>query len=287
MRVGRQEPVAVLVRSTLSEALHDLRWRQSAVRHDVDDAVHQLRVRCRRLRTDLRTFRGLYDDERVAQLRRELAWLTESFDAARDLELLYERVARTAVREPWEQLDVEFLLDELAELRQQAQDDALKALDGARFRQVVSTLAEVAAHPGLRESAERTCAEVLPPLVGRAWDRMAGASGRLSLKTPDAEWHHTRILAKRARYAAETASLALGERTVPVAEEAKLVQEMLGEHQDAVVTAQRLTSLAQHYRGSRAVTCGRLVEREHTLAREAEFAFVAGWPRIRSLVEAG
>ena len=112
MRVGRDEPVAVLLRSTLSEALHDLRWREAAVRHDVDDAVHQLRVRCRRLRTDLRTFRRLYADDRVTHLRRELSWLSESFDAARDLEVLCERVGRTAAREPWEVLDVEFLLTE-------------------------------------------------------------------------------------------------------------------------------------------------------------------------------
>ena len=285
MRVGRDEPVAVLLRSTLSEALHDLRWREAAVRHDVDDAVHQLRVRCRRLRTDLRTFRKLYADDRVSQLRRELSWLSESFDAARDLEVLCERVARTAKREPWEVLDVEFLLAELRELQASAQEDAVRALAGPRYRHVVETLEEVAIRPTLAETASGRCGDVLPPLVHQAWDRMAGASAKLTLETPDEQWHKTRILAKRARYTAETAGQALGDRTDPVAEEAKLVQEMLGEHQDAVVTAQRLTSLAQHYRGTRALVIGRLVEREHALARESEFAFLEGWPRIRRLVE--
>jgi len=286
MRVQRDEPVEVLVRATLSDALHDLRWRDAAVRHEVEDSVHQLRVRCRRLRTDLRTFHKLYDDDRVVQLRRELAWLAESFDAARDLEVLCARVARTAVREPWEALDVAFLLEELVDLQQQAQEDAVRALEGPRYRHVVETLEQVASQPQLQDVAQRSCADVLPHLVDRAWHRMAVASGQLDLQTPDKDWHHTRILAKRARYTAETAGIALGHRTDHVAEEAKLVQEMLGEHQDAVVTGQRLTALAQHYRGTRALVCGRLVEREHALAREAEFAFLDSWPRIRRLVEA-
>jgi CHAD domain-containing protein len=244
-------------------------------------------VRCRRLRTDLRTFRALYADERVAQLSRELSWLAESFDGARDLEVLCERVQRTATREPWEPVEVDFLVAELRDLQSQANEDALRALDGPRFRHVVETLEEVATRPALADSAEQPCSNVLPPLVDQAWHRMAGASAKLSLAAPDEEWHRTRILAKRARYTAETASLALGHRAEPVAAEARLVQEMLGEHQDAVVTAQRLTSLAQHYRGTRALVIGRLVEREHALARESEFAFLDGWPRIRRLVETG
>jgi CHAD domain-containing protein len=284
VRVGREEPVAVLLRSTLTEALRDLRAREAAVRHDADDSVHQLRVRCRRLRTDLRTFRALYADDRIGRLRKELSWLAESFDAARDLEVLCERVQRTASREPWEALDVEFLLAELREMQAAAQDRALRVLEGRRFRRVVRTLGEVAQRPLLATSADEPCSSVLPPFVNDAWNRLAAASAQLTLRASDADWHRTRILAKRARYTAETAGLALGHRTDTVATEAKLVQTLLGEHQDAVITAQRLTSLAQDYRGARALVIGRLVEREHALARDAELAFLDGWPRIRLLV---
>ena len=286
VHVGRHEPVTVLLRATLSESLHDLRWREAAVRHDAGDAVHQFRVRCRRLRTDLRTFRTLYTDDRVTQLRRELSWLSESFDAARDLEVLCDRVRRTATGGPWEPLDIEFLMTELQQLQLQAQQDALGALDGPRFRHVVATLQEVAASPSYADTALESCAVVLPPLVERAWLRLADASARLSLQAPDKDWHRTRILAKRARYTAETAGLALGDRKHTVAEEAKLVQKMLGEHQDAVITAHRLMSLAQHYQGRRAVAIGRLVEREHALARAAEHAFLHEWPAIQCTVQA-
>lgn len=285
--VGPHEPVAVLLRSTLAEALDDLRDREAEVRHDVHDAVHQLRVRCRRLRTDLRTFGPLYGDDRVAQLRQELSWLAESFDAARDLEVLCQRVQRTATRSPWEPLDVTFLLDELRDLQARAQEDAVRALDGPRFRRVVATLGSVATTTAMAEEAAQACEHVLPPLVERAWQQLAGASARLTLTAPEEDWHRTRILAKRSRYAAETADRALGRRHEAIVAESKLVQEMLGEHQDAVVTAQRLVSLGQHYQGSRALRIGRLVEREHTLAREAELAFLRRWPRIRELAEAG
>lgn len=287
MQVGRHEPVATLLMSTLSGAVDDLRRRGAAVHDDEDDAVHQLRVRCRRLRTHLRSFRALYDDDRVPRLRRELAWLAESLDAARDLEVLCARVVRTATRAPWESLEVEPLVAELTALRSQAQADAERAVDGPRLPELLAVLGGFAVSPRLSERAERSCGQVLPGLVDHAWSRMARASAGLTLQAPPGDWHRTRILAKRARYTAETARGTLGHRAKAVAEEAQLVQEMLGEHHDAVVTAQWLADPARHGDRERAFLCGRLVEREHALARESELAFLEGWPRIRRLVEAG
>ena len=44
---------------------HDL-----GVRRGLGDAVHQMRVSCRRLRSDLRTFRVLLEDPRIDSVRR-------------------------------------------------------------------------------------------------------------------------------------------------------------------------------------------------------------------------
>src|SRR5262249_14590139 len=59
---------------------------------DGDTAVHQMRVGCRRLRSDLRTFAPLLDKAWVARLRTELGWIAEVLGGARDAEVLRARL---------------------------------------------------------------------------------------------------------------------------------------------------------------------------------------------------
>lgn len=63
-------------------------------------AVHQMRVACRRLRSDLRTFKPLIRKTWSRPLRTELRWLAGVLGAARDAEVLRERLRRTASADP-------------------------------------------------------------------------------------------------------------------------------------------------------------------------------------------
>ena len=66
------------------------------MRLDAPDAVHKMRVATRRLRSALTTFKPLFDADVVRPLGGELKWLAGELGAARDAEVMRDRV-RTAV----------------------------------------------------------------------------------------------------------------------------------------------------------------------------------------------
>ena len=85
-----------------------------------------------------------------------------------------------------------------------------------------------------------------------------------------------RIRVKRARYAAELASGELGKGGARFVAAAKELQDVLGEHQDAVVAEDVIrTWLAESPGG--AVAGGRLVERERMRRAAARSAWPEAW----------
>jgi CHAD domain-containing protein len=223
----------------------------AAVRRDDDDAVHQLRVACRRARADLAALKPLIDDPRVPQLRAELRWLGAAFGAVRDLEVLRARLVATAAQPP--ALDAEHVDELLAAEEQRAQEAARDALDSARCAELLAMLSLPlipARHP--RRHLR---------LAKRARAKLRSALAELTLESPDKDWHRARILAKRCRYTAE----AVDRRGI--ARKAKRLQEHLGEHQDAVMTITRLQALAQQ-QPELAELCGCLALRERASANE-------------------
>ncbi len=62
---------------TLRQEVAGLITQDPLVRADAPDAVHQMRVGCRRLRALLAAYRGVLDADAVAPLRDELRWLGE------------------------------------------------------------------------------------------------------------------------------------------------------------------------------------------------------------------
>ena len=78
---------------------------------------------------------------------------------------------------------------------------------------------------------------------------------------------------KRARYAAEL----LGSDAYVKA--AKTLQDVLGEHQDAVVAEERLRALATRQPAG-AIAAGRLVERERARAARCRDGMGLAWKRL-------
>ena len=211
-QVGRKDPAGDLVRWALLTAQLDLVAHDTAVRLATVDAVHQLRVSCRRLRSDLRTFRTLLDDPRAEQLRTELAWLADGFGAARDLEVLRARIQCTAALSP--RLDASAVDALLADREQAALLRAQEVLGSGRYVQLLALLHQLCTEVRLSPLAQEPCGQLLPELVARTDRRLRRATGLLGLDDPDADWHRARILAKRARYAAARSS-SLSCRSLP------------------------------------------------------------------------
>lgn len=271
------DPAGELVRWALRRGEHLVEEHAAGVAADVPDAVHQLRVACRRLRSDLRTFRALLDDPRAARLREELSRLGAGAGAARDLEVLRTRVRRAAGQDG-AVLDASAVDAALAAQQEASRQELLAVLCSRQYGDLRVLLHEVAEAPRLSADAGRRCDEVLPTTVARAWRQLRTAAGDLRAGSDDAAWHRTRIRAKRARYAAELATVALGpDRRVRAA---RTGQDLLGEHQDAVVATARLLELGRSD-PALALVCGQLAERERLAASRARSAFLARRAKLR------
>ena len=94
----------------------------------------------------------------------------------------------------------------------------------------------------------------------------------------DEELHQVRKKGKRARYAAELAG------RKELVKRAKKLQDVLGEHQDAVVAAARLRELATEAAPEQALVAGRLVEREEERRTAARSAWPKAWKRLRKTI---
>ncbi|MFF2952870.1 CHAD domain-containing protein [Kitasatospora sp. NPDC057965] len=220
-----------------------------AVRADEPDAVHRMRVACRRLRSAFRTYRRLLAPGAADELVAELRWLAAALGRARDREVLGERLAARARELPAE-CGPERIAAELehwgrAEYRR-VRPEVVAALDSPRRRALAAGLAALLADPPLRRRADRAAGPELARVAGREQRRTAERvrSALMDASAPDAALHEARKAAKRARYAGETAVPVAGRAAERYVERMKAVQEVLGEHQDAVVASAALRDRA-------------------------------------------
>ncbi|MFD8972359.1 CHAD domain-containing protein [Streptomyces sp. NPDC059593] len=259
-----------------------------AVRRDLPDAVHQLRVACRRLRSAFRSYRKVLDRDVTEPAGTELKWLAGELGAARDQEVLTERLRGRidALPRALRLGPVRGRLRSWAAVRARGgRRRTLAALDSARYLALLDTLDELLADPPLRKAAARDARAVLSRAVLKDHARLAARVDRALALDPgqdrDLALHAARKAAKRTRYAAEAAAPALGKPARRVAKRVKSVQSLLGEHQDGVVAREALRELATqaHAAGESAFTWGLLHGREEAEAAAGERDLPAAWAR--------
>ena len=267
---------------------HDPLVRLRVPTDDGDTAVHQMRVGCRRLRSDLRTFSALLDSDWIRELRGELGWIAGVLGAARDAEVLRDRLHRTAATDPLCPLDAAAVAQIDAALTAR-HDEALDALDEAletpRYHSLLDLLVDAARAPRVTARAGQAAHQLLPRLVARPWRRLAygakGVDGAADLDplAADDRWHAVRINGKKARYAVDAVAPVMGGPAAKLAKSLGKVQDLLGEHQDAAVAADTWVEIAAGSPGDTtlAVTAGRLYERERAAIRAVRAAFPEAW----------
>lgn len=259
-----------------------------AVRRDLPDSVHQLRVATRRLRSALRTYRKILDRDVTDPVGAELKWLAAELGIDRDQEVLDARLRsgldalpRTLALGP---VRGRLRIWSVAR-RNGSRRRTVALLDGKRYLALLESLDALLAAPPLLPAASRAPERALPRAVLKEYGRLATRIGR-ALELPpgherDLAAHEARKAAKRVRYAAEAARPALGRPAKRFAKRMKAVQSLLGDHQDSVVAREALRTLAvqAHAAGEPAFTWGLLYGREEAAAAARERELPEVWER--------
>ena len=276
--------IADALADSISDALLRLLRNDPLTRMGDVEGLHQLRVSLRRLRSDLRTLEEMVEPTWWARVEPDLRTVADALGEARDLDVMVERLANG---EEAPSATLAPLFATLEKRRAKAKEAVVRILNDPIYTALLDELVAAASRPPVAPAAGEPAASALPPLVLDAWDRLERRAEDLSPASPDADFHRTRIAAKRARYAAELAARVLGGRQAAGARRlaARLadVQDQLGTMQDAAVAEETLRATLDGPKGNVAYAfeIGRLVERQRHLAVEARRAFTDTWADLR------
>jgi CHAD domain-containing protein len=281
-----ESPAGDVLLAHLREQVRQVRVQDLPVRLDATDAVHKMRVATRRLRSALTTFKPLFDPDVVEPLRNELKWLAGELGAARDAEVMRDRVRSAVEMEHAEAGEAQAAASgadsELGNAYRRAHERVLAELDSDRYHAILRALDGLVTAPPLTGRAVDTAGEALPPLVARSYKKVRKIVKQADATPAGAEHeellHDARKAAKRARYAGESVSRTFGKEAVAFAKAMEDVQEALGEHQDSVLTRERLRDLARHTSSTDAAFLyGRLHALEEARAGDSRQHFEVVW----------
>ncbi|MCZ2857220.1 CYTH and CHAD domain-containing protein [Blastococcus sp. VKM Ac-2987] len=272
-----------VVLAHIREQVEQIRNQDLPVRLDAADSVHKMRVATRRLRSALTTFKPLFDAEVARPLRGELKWLAAELGAARDAEVMRDRVAGTVGgdEEAGAQTSAD-VVEELDRAYREAHDRVLAELDGERYHRLLASLDDLVETPPFTARATERAGTVLPRLVGRSYTivrrLVEDADARPAGEEREELLHDARKTAKAARYAGESVSRAFGADATAFAEAMEAVQEALGEHQDSVLIRERLRTRGLAATSTEAAFLyGRLHGLEEVRSEQSQHRFDDAW----------
>jgi len=152
------------------------------------------------------------------------------------------------------------------------------ALDHGAYQRVLDQLA-LPAVPGATTPAPQ-----LDDLAARELSRLVSRVRRLGKRPTEEALHSLRIKVKRVRYATELGGEPSKKQTARVIAAATRMQDILGAHQDAVVTEERLRALAHDLdKTGISFVAGRLAERERRRRDEIHDRLPVSWKELRKV----
>ncbi len=272
-----REPGARRLREMIEEQRLSLLTHDPGARLGEDpENLHQHRVAARRTRAFLRAALAYLDPLWLRTLADPLDELGEATGPVRDLDVLLEHV-RDELRalEEADEAGGQRLVARLELELDTARRKLLDALDKDGYRILLGRLRHP---PRLASGVE---AVPLERIARKEFRRLIQAVDGLGKHPSEAAIHKLRIKLKRARYAAEL-SAPTGDVGRRFLADAKTLQDLLGEHQDAVVAEERLraTTVADAQTAA-AFVAGRLAERQRTRRARVKERLPAAWKRLR------
>ncbi len=206
----------------------------SSLRHVLDEMSGLVQA----LRAHEAGTRAGQDPEHVHEmrvaLRSELDWLGAALGLVRDLDVLHAYLQpRLAALEGAEHRAGQRVLRRLAADRTRARAGLNEALDSPRYPRILEQLETFLSRPPASASDVS-----LPDVAATEWKRLRKAVQKLPGRPSVDELHAVRIKVKRARFAAELARAAAGERGKRFVHQAKKLQDILGDLRPRQAAAQ-------------------------------------------------
>jgi CHAD domain-containing protein len=169
------------------------------------------------------------------------------------------------------------IIDALDHERRARRRALLEMLTSDRYRTLLEHFEAAASSPIVTNADAR-----LEKIAGREFDKLRRTVRRVGKTPDDAELHRIRIKSKRARYAAELAEAMRGKPATRFIDQVKILQDLLGEHHDAVVAEQLLrTALPPNGDRKMALLVGLLIERQRERRRAMRAAFAKTWAKTK------
>jgi CHAD domain-containing protein len=243
------------------------KW-ETAVKKDKDlEALHQMRVGMRRLRTTVSRFAEAVNLPKAAS-DKNIGKIAKRLGNLRDLDVLKESLETLYVPElpPQEQKLLETAFDDLEKEREDALLDVRATLKDERYKSLKHQLQDWLEQPTYQPLASMSIQQALPELLLPELSQFLLHQGWLvgtqaceneivistnwepqnieqELATNGKVLHSLRKQAKRLRYQMELFSNLYGESYSAYIKEVKSIQEILGAMQDSVVLSQWLTDV--------------------------------------------
>ena len=253
---GRQpavnEPSAGnVVWAALRSQVEKLRAAEPQVRRGNPQAVSQMRVTTRQLRSLLRGFSRILDPAATGPVVTELAWLGRQLGEENDT-----HASTKELRRLFDTLSPELIIgrtvtdveQEMSRLTTQATHTTRAALDSDRYAALRQALEQLTVDPPVTPRADHPAARELPKSVAKAMrkldDRLAAARALPRGPQRDAALHEARKADKQLRYLTEVVAPTIGKPAYRLARQAKKLQNLLGDYQDAMVTLPVVHNLA-------------------------------------------
>ncbi|MEP7289903.1 MAG: CHAD domain-containing protein [Chloroflexota bacterium] len=209
------------------------------------DAIHDMRVATRRLRSALDIFGGFYRTSALRPFAKELRKVARSLGAVRDLEVVRAKAEDHAATSSSVEADLndqgfQALLKNWQEQFDAATTDLIETLDSHQYAEFLADFAQFVTNPGKAalEMADKAqphlVCHVAPLLIYERYEAVRAYETVLD-NAPLDTLHALRIAAKGLRYTLEAFTEILQPEAKSVISAAKAIQDHLGELQDARV----------------------------------------------------
>jgi len=294
-RVRPSDPMIVFAYECLRREFEDLAARRPADdKPPSTDDVHRMRIAMRRLRVALRLFRRMLPRE-AKEFRKGLRAFARALSDTRDLDVHADVFRTYAQTVPAESLaDLGGYELHLRRERTEARARMVERFGDDRYDELLDSfgaLLENAPSPGaVRRWHSFKVSDGVDKYLKKSLKRVLKLGRKVGDEAHAKDLHRLRIRAKRLRYELEFFAFAY-KSLDKAALEAKALQDLLGEHQDACTASERLEryarSLRKHAGAPMPAALDRLAEAERQRARDVRREFPAEWRRFERSVARG